>query len=900
MSDEPRIGNIMLRYDARRGGASELDTESDELIANELVHRRAGRYITIEKRPLGEFLDDRFRIPDYQREYEWEEEQWNELWGELHQLMQVSLGARIPDIFFGSMFFSQRDGSEILEDREGEVYDVIDGQQRLTTISIVLKILSETLAEDLSECSTPFIGKHSHHVGDINNYIFESSSSQSQASLILANSDDVFFEKLLKSEEEQLEYLLNQEAQYNHRIYGAIAIKDYLSALNISEDTYLDRLLAQDDPPNLGKTRQKRIEGADSVSDLSDQLRSELLNNKVALDKTNERLLRAYDFFEKRLSNFFKKFEEPENRYRAAANLKEYILNDFLVGYFSVDDADPQLLMRIFEVLNDRGVELKKTDVIQTRIVTRLREDKENYDSYFDQWQGIRETFGKEHEATIDFLTTFFVVKSSSVTARGQISDRLLEAFSLSEGVQEGQLLNSRLLTVEEAQELINELDEYDDYYHSLRDPYSDPIEFPDQEAYAVASRCNQILLRLNAAGTRIWEPIVLALYHDIRETDRYSPEQLLKLLKTIESLVIRFHVVNAINTKDKAYSNAVDAYHNDGSIEQIIDSMLEPLWGEEALTGGELVDSLCRTEWSGNMAQQVLRMIDSPSIVETYGLNAALKWNRDDAIATADQILPANPIQEGDYTLIEEFFRLQDDDSTDPEFLTSTMESPMGEENLEQVLDVLRSLVDNEAADDLEEISVQFSKLLGNYVPVSDRGKLSTANGGLGAKLPVYADSTFFDNRPSTRILRDTYLGLDEYKAVEKRYVLQNIKGELQEESWEEPKKALETEIIESSQNTDEINDLLDDLLTDDWESSIEAIEEELSKDKYLDAEQSLNEKWTYEVCAENTAVLLDILLDRLTFETQRSNEFTDIDVKQKVQSEINRKRGIIGFEYR
>jgi uncharacterized protein with ParB-like and HNH nuclease domain len=83
---------------------------------------------TIEKL----FTDRVFRVPDYQRGYAWEEQQLREF------IEDVELLPAGKDHYTGTVVLYDRKGEEAsCLDEEGKHYavsDVVDGQQRLTTI----------------------------------------------------------------------------------------------------------------------------------------------------------------------------------------------------------------------------------------------------------------------------------------------------------------------------------------------------------------------------------------------------------------------------------------------------------------------------------------------------------------------------------------------------------------------------------------------------------------------------------------------------------------------------------------------------------------------------------------------------------------------------------------------
>lgn len=85
------------------------------------------------------FADKVFFVPDYQRGYAWEEKQWNDLWNDLDLLPENR------NHFTGTLVLrALKDGSDQIRDKYMHFYkafDIIDGQQRLTTVVILLKAL---------------------------------------------------------------------------------------------------------------------------------------------------------------------------------------------------------------------------------------------------------------------------------------------------------------------------------------------------------------------------------------------------------------------------------------------------------------------------------------------------------------------------------------------------------------------------------------------------------------------------------------------------------------------------------------------------------------------------------------------------------------------------------------
>ena len=91
--------------------------------------------------PLGKLLANRlFRIPPYQRAYSWQRKQRNDMFDDIKNLE----GDTEDFHFMATMVGLCRDTVTIRADRHSRI-DVVDGQQRLTTLVILLKAIEKKL-----------------------------------------------------------------------------------------------------------------------------------------------------------------------------------------------------------------------------------------------------------------------------------------------------------------------------------------------------------------------------------------------------------------------------------------------------------------------------------------------------------------------------------------------------------------------------------------------------------------------------------------------------------------------------------------------------------------------------------------------------------------------------------
>lgn len=75
--------------------------------------------------------DNKFKVPLYQRDYSWNKTHWNDLWLDIETNRNN-----------GSKHYM---GSVVLVSRNKKQYDIIDGQQRLTTLTILVLAVVDTL-----------------------------------------------------------------------------------------------------------------------------------------------------------------------------------------------------------------------------------------------------------------------------------------------------------------------------------------------------------------------------------------------------------------------------------------------------------------------------------------------------------------------------------------------------------------------------------------------------------------------------------------------------------------------------------------------------------------------------------------------------------------------------------
>lgn len=84
-------------------------------------------------RELFEKPGAQFEVPPYQRGYEWDKKEFEDLWLDLSRI-----GDEVDRHYLGNII--------LLEKERGELFEIVDGQQRMVTVSILLlAIRDETI-----------------------------------------------------------------------------------------------------------------------------------------------------------------------------------------------------------------------------------------------------------------------------------------------------------------------------------------------------------------------------------------------------------------------------------------------------------------------------------------------------------------------------------------------------------------------------------------------------------------------------------------------------------------------------------------------------------------------------------------------------------------------------------
>ncbi|WQZ12564.1 DUF262 domain-containing protein [Helicobacter pylori] len=279
--------------------------------------------------------DAYYQIPIYQRPYQWGKEQCEEL---LNDLFENYEDHGEDDYFCGSLVLIQSDESN-------KTYDVVDGQQRLSTFILLAKVLA-TL----------------YPVGDkCQRYLQESWSDRPE-----------------DGEEKK-----KKRKRLDFDLVGSSAKKDFQDALDFFDDLDASK-------------------GENSKSNGSSKSKNNYLKNAICLK----------DYLEK------KEIEDIDD-------FIEWLYSNVVFITITCPDADKAL--RIFNVLNARGLALNATDIFKGELLKELTEEKEQ-EELATRWEDLYQKC-LDNGFTMETLFSQYLVYLEPKTSREKMEKRLVTWF---------------------------------------------------------------------------------------------------------------------------------------------------------------------------------------------------------------------------------------------------------------------------------------------------------------------------------------------------------------------------------------------------------------------------------------------------------------------------------------
>ncbi|WP_187900883.1 DUF262 domain-containing protein [Helicobacter pylori] len=374
-----------------------------------------------------------YQIPIYQRPYQWTEENCGKL---LDDLFFNYEDDRESDYFCGSLVLIL-----IGEDpKKAKTYDIVDGQQRLSTFILLAKVLATLYSERLTEESKDYL----------------------QESLITK---------------------YGKKDRLNFNAMGFNSKKDFQYALTSFNDVPVSNA------------------------------KNNYLKNAICL------------------KNYLEKKE--------IKNINNFI--DWLycnVVFITITCPDADKALRIFNVLNARGLALNATDIFKGELLKELAKE-EDQKKLVSRWNALSQKCS-DNDLTMETLFSWYLTYLNPVTSRGKMEKRLVTWFNK---------LNKTPLEY---------LKGVEDFYNA----YGEVLEMQDRYAYL-----------LSYVASDFWHIILCAsLLH------RYSDQD----IEALKELLVKFYYQNWVATREEPKKqtncNIIKALKEKKSMESIASIVKEYL----------------------------------------------------------------------------------------------------------------------------------------------------------------------------------------------------------------------------------------------------------------------------------------------------------------------------------
>ncbi|GAA6959052.1 DUF262 domain-containing protein [Helicobacter pylori] len=391
--------------------------------------------------------DTYYQIPIYQRPYQWGKEQCKEL---LNDLFENYEDYREDDYFCGSLVFIQ-------PDEGNKTYDIVDGQQRLSTFILLAKVLTTLYSERLDPM--------------IQEYLQESWSDR--------------HEDGKKKKRERLDFDL----------VGSNAKKDFQDTLKFFDDLDASK-------------------GENSKSNDPSKGKNSYLKNAICL------------------KNYLEQKEIED-------------INDFIrwlylkVNFITITCSDTDMALRIFNVLNARGLPLHATDIFKGELLKKLTEEKEQ-EELATRWENLRQKC-LDNGFAMETLFSQHLTYLDPVTSKEKMEKRLVAWFKN---------LNKTPLEY---------LKGVEDFYNA----YCEVLEMQDRYAHLLSYKDDDYLCVI----------LCTSLLH------RYSDQD----IETLKELLVKFYYQDWVagktrTTRSQTCCNIIIALKEKKNIDDIISIVKEYL----------------------------------------------------------------------------------------------------------------------------------------------------------------------------------------------------------------------------------------------------------------------------------------------------------------------------------
>jgi hypothetical protein len=563
-----------LDLDMERGANESSSTQGEyedlfQDIANTLV---------LENTFLGSILDSEryFYIPSYQRYYSWDTSNHEELWRTIEDaVVKLNDGigeddidfesgtedGRLNEFYFGTLYIAESGGPNS-PGEDDEIYEVIDGQQRIATTFIILneiRLRLERIINAVKEANREnedfddsyLNGLEYLRDGLLNNVLYKGGHNAGHSEYLrikLHRHDREYFRTVFEDNPRTVVKMLYPLKQGE--------FPKWMSISNIMEKSGKDPEDIDFDLDDLG------ISVDDDDAEIEDILNE---NRYFATKGSHQKIFDAIDTYEGFIDELLDEklgFDEDAYRGRAICLINTALL--LLVSLRIVEckfqtPMDNSLKIDVFKSLNETGEPLDIKSKVRARIVSRF----EVGSPQVEQFENIVETFGDNSDTVEDYLVDYILATEQDVVFdKRDVSGNLLRFFSL-RGTPSGNI-QSRLVENDDEDrksptKFIQDLETHAGKYNIIEGEKSIPAKHISNRT--LRNECNNILDDLKGDQ---WKPFVLLMYMELMEGSAVVSEKFFRdMLRLVENIMMRnSFAASAATAIESTFIGACKAYN--------------------------------------------------------------------------------------------------------------------------------------------------------------------------------------------------------------------------------------------------------------------------------------------------------------------------------------------------
>lgn len=301
------------------------------------------RIIDTEQTNLKSLFDDenQYEIPKFQREYSWEDEHVEMFWKDLIDHFR-GIDSKEP-YFFGAIIL-------IAEDSKGDLYKIVDGQQRLSTSVILLAVIRDMLSELNRE------------------------NDASRIDRFVRIYDD------------------NDQNPISDRLIMNVNNREFFQSFILDQ-----------------RTTSEKLE-----------------RDSLQISDRNMRIFYAYKLLHDKLDSELKAILDLSEKIKFLISLTNKFLKYFIMVKNIVDT--PARAYRIFDSINNRGIELSESDLVKNFLLESIDHDYDDkhVDRYHDLWLEILDKLDSVNVKEADFLRHYLIAYYNH-TGPNEVFDRVSE-----------------------------------------------------------------------------------------------------------------------------------------------------------------------------------------------------------------------------------------------------------------------------------------------------------------------------------------------------------------------------------------------------------------------------------------------------------------------------------------